>query len=152
MSGTTNREMDEHQPILVPRGNATFLADKLRFSLFLLSSQTKGRLLFVLSSSSNACCYYYYYYYFRNYSPGKIDRSSSRSRDRGAEAGSWKRKVARAAKRNPPSERCFVEIQMTAPPNSWRLFEGRCTGDYSWRRRRKGWSNTNLARTWSFNI
>lgn len=42
MSGTTNREMDEHQPILVPRvGNATFLAS---FSLFLFSlcKQTTG--------------------------------------------------------------------------------------------------------------
>lgn len=79
-------------------------------------------------------------------------RSTDLPADLVIEAGSWKRKVARAAKRNPPSERCFVEIQMTAPPNSWRLFEGRCTGDCSWRRRRKGWSNTNLARTWSFNI
>lgn len=46
MSGTTNREMDEHQPILVPRvGNATFLADKLRFSFFFLSANKRQSLL-----------------------------------------------------------------------------------------------------------
>lgn len=101
MSGTTNREMDEHQPILVPRvGNATFLADKLRFSLS-LCLQTNDRAFFSSVTAvlpppfSKTYHYYYYYCYFKGIQDGPLSNRSPHHR-RGGDRRSWK--VAREAK------------------------------------------------------
>lgn len=121
MSGTTNREMDEHQPILVPRvGNATFLADKLRFSLS-LSLQTNDRAFF---SSVTAVLFF----------PSTLHESvplllllfQRNSRwttfqpifEEGEIVEAGKLHVRR--KRNPPLGMFRFEIQMTILGASWR--------------------------------
>ena len=120
MSGTTNREMDEHQPILVPRvGNATFLADKLRFSLS-LCLQTNDRAFFssvtaVLPPSSLLQNVSLLLLLFQRNSRWTTFQPIFEAREI-VEAG----KLHAKRKRNPPLGMFRFEIQMAILGASWR--------------------------------
>lgn len=120
MSGTTNREMDEHQPILVPRvGNATFLADKLRFSLslYLQTNAFFSSVTAVLPSSSllQSVSLLLLLLLFQRNSRWTTFQPIFEAREI-VEAG----KLHAKRKRNPPLGMFRFEIQMAILGASWR--------------------------------